>query len=277
MKKILIPTDGSVLADYAYDLAHDIANRTAAYIDILSVIPVPANTFVDTGGNLPHMIGEDYGRLFQQKEAASDRLSAWAASKTDIQNIEITIGRLEDEIVKYVDDNQVDLIVMGTAGASGLQELLIGSNAERIVRNSPVPVLTLKSDRSRLMVKDMLLIGDFDYPAKQNLDIIKELQRAYKGTIHLLRVNTQEDLVPSRTIKEKMQSYIDLNELEGVEMHIYCDQTIEKGILHFTEDHKIDLMMIGTYQRGELSRLLNASLSEKIVNHIEQPILTFQV
>ena len=277
MKKILIPTDGSQLGDYAYNLAHDIANRTAAEIIILSIVPAPPNTFFSPDGELKQDEGEDFSDLFQYRDDLQKVMENWSKEKPDISQVEVKIGRVDEDIVQCVKDHGIDLVVMGTTGAYGVKEFIQGSHAVKIVRNSPAPVLTLKCDRSNMTVKDLLLAGDFEKPERLDLTVVKELQKAYRANLHLLSVNTPGNFFTTRAIEEQMKQFVDINELEEVNMHVYCAETVEEGLVHFSEDTGIDFLMMGTHQRKGLGRLFKKSISESVVNHIWQPVLTFHV
>lgn len=277
MNNILLPTDGSILADFAYDLAHDIANRTASYIDVLAIVPAPSDAIFDRLGKLTADEGEDHRQLREQQKVIKERLTTWVQDKPDVRSVTVKIGRIEEDIVRYATEKDIDLIIMGTEGSHGLKELFIGSHTEHVVRSSPVPVLSLKSDRSKVFVKNLLLIGDFENIQQPNLTMIKELQRSFKARVHLLRINTPKSFLSTRKAMTNMQDFVAINGLDNVQTHIYCDESIEDGIVNFSQDNEMDVLMIGTHQRKGIDRLLTPSISEGVVNHIQQPILTFQL
>jgi nucleotide-binding universal stress UspA family protein len=277
MKKILIPTDVSELGNYAYEMAHQIAGKTGAVIEVLAIVPAPAEAYFDLEGNLKNDQGEDFTAFIQQQEILEQQLKKWVANKADIQSVKVKIGRVDEDIVHYAKKNQIDLIVMGTAGASGINEILRGSHAAHAVNRAQAPVLSVKCDRSDMLIKDILLVGDFEKIEVLNLKVIKDLRDAFGAKLHLLRVNTSTQFETNQKVMLNMQKFAELNELEQVEFHLYCDESVEQGIVHFSSDNRIDFVAIGTHQRTGLSRLFKHSISEDIVNHVWQPILTFPV
>lgn len=277
MNKILLPTDLSPLADFAYALAHKIAGYMHAEIEVISIIPAPAEALFDNEGNLKEDEGEDFSQWRKEKEELEHKIRDWAADKEDIKSIYMKIGRVDEDIVRYAHERNTDLIVMGTSGADGMEELLRGSHAQHIIRKASVPVLTLKCDRSDLILRDMLLVSDFKSDEKLDLGIIKDLQSVFGTRINLLKVNTSRDFETNRDVMQRMMHFATVNDLHNVQYHVYCDQTVEKGIANFSSDSGIDFVCIGTHQRSDISRMFNHSISEELVNHIFQPVLTFPV
>ncbi len=277
MKKILIPTDFSDLGDYAYDLANKISASTNAEIHILSVVPATPDVLFDKDGNAIDDVGIDLSKLKGEEKAATEKLLKWWKGKENIKIGKVKIGLVEDDILRYVKENEIDLIVMGTTGSHGLDEFLRGSHAGHISMQAPVPVLSLKCDRSEMEVKDLLFVCDFHEPEKLDLSMLKTLQDVFDAKLNFLKINTKHDFDSQRKIVSKMKEFADLNDMGDVYFHVYCDDNVEQGIVNFCEDTGIDFVTIGTHQRGELSRLFKKSISNQIVKHIWQPVLTFPI
>lgn len=277
MKKILIPTDGSALADYAYDIAHRIAKKTGAEIYALSVVTAPSGVLFDHDGNMKTDGAEDLSALVSQQKEAQSALEKWVLNKPDVKIAKAKIGHINQNILQYIKEEAVDLVVMGTTGASGLEEWIHGSHAEVIVRNAPVPVLSLKCDRSGDPIKDIVLLSDFRRKKEMDLTSVKILQKVFDANLHLLKVNTLQDFESHHQVESDMKEFTKLQQLGNVKFHVYCDDTIEKGILNFSTDTGMDFIAIGTNQRKGFSRLFKQSISEGLVNHLWQPILTFPI
>jgi nucleotide-binding universal stress UspA family protein len=184
---------------------------------------------------------------------------------------------VDEDILRYANNKHVDLIVMGTEGAAGFKETFMGSHAGYLVGHSSVPVLTLKCDRSDLDFKDILLVSDFEKVEEVDLGVVKNLQAAFDAKIHLLRVNTAGHFKAHSTIREHMVEFAELNDLQNVEFHIYGDDTVEKGIVHFSDENGISFVALGTHQRKGFGRLFKHSVSKDLVNHIYQPVLVFPI
>ena len=143
MKKILVPTDFSEYAYYALKVAAQIAKKNNGEIILLHMLELPhqAGDAIGSGHDIPEIM------LF--KNAAMKRLE-------DLMDDECLDGLKVSQVIQFElafdgimnisKKNEVDLIVMGSHGASGFKEMFIGSNAEKVVRNSDVPVLIIKKD-----------------------------------------------------------------------------------------------------------------------------------
>lgn len=276
MKKLLVLTDFTELSDFALQLAVRIAGKTDAELQVLHVVDVPGDAVFTKNGELHNSNDFNIESYQSEKKFAERNIQKWldlyAASASGV----VLYGQVVDTSLKYVEEAGIDLVVMGTREIHGLKEMITGSTAERLVRSAPVPVLSLKCDRSGMEIKDILLACDFEAAREEDLSAIKTLQKAFGATIHLLRVNTPRQFISTREAEDQMQAYAKLNELEEVKYHAYCDHSVEEGIHNFCVDHGIDFIAMGNHGRKGLSHLLKKSVSEDMVNHVFQPILTYR-
>jgi nucleotide-binding universal stress UspA family protein len=275
MKKILLPVDGSQLGDFAYQMAKKIAEKTKASITVLSIVPAPADAFFDADGRIKDDEGEDLSSFIKAKESLEIQIQNWVADKPFIHDAIVKIGRVNKDIVHLANTGGFDMVVMGTSGAHGLDEWLRNSHTAKVVRDSIVPVLSLKCDRSELKIKDILLVGDFEGDENLELQAVKKICKAFDAKIHLLKINTARHFQSQRQIMPKMEAFAQRHDLSNFEIHIYNDESVEKGIMHFSEDSGIDFVVMGHHQQKGLSRLFRHDISEDVVNHLWQPIMTF--
>ncbi len=147
-KTILVPHDFSSSANHAVAIARDEAKAHGAKLILLHVIDLPTAIKPETV-IVPDETGapinvKDYA-IRQAEEHLAD-LAARIGKDGVTASTFIRMGKPEDEIVKFATENNVDLIAMGTHGRTGLAHMLVGSVAERVVRTSKCPVLTIRSD-----------------------------------------------------------------------------------------------------------------------------------
>ncbi len=150
LKKILLPTDGSETARRATDLAIDLAMREKAELHILTDIesvPKTAN---------PGLMKD----LIEKKRSDARELVQDIAAKAEEQGLKTQtsvpgMSTPSVAILEYCEDHDIDLIVMGTHGRSGLNRLLMGSTTERVLRSSSVPVLVVpKTENGKETAKE---------------------------------------------------------------------------------------------------------------------------
>ena len=133
---ILVPTDGSEAVDDAVERALDLARQYGATIHALYVVQ-PVYT-VDGG----------FDRIYDALEATGEAATRDVADRAEAAGVdavtEVSLGSPHREILDYAAENDVDLIVMGTHGRTGLDRYLLGSVTEKVVRLADVPVLTVR-------------------------------------------------------------------------------------------------------------------------------------
>lgn len=147
-KTILVPHDFSSPANHAVAIARDEAKLHGAQLLLLHVIDLPGQLKPDTV-IVPDATGapinlKDYA-VAQAEQHLGDLATRIGKDGVTAKTF-IRIGKPEDEIVKFAAEHGVDLIAMGTHGRTGLAHMLVGSVAERVVRASTVPVLTIRSE-----------------------------------------------------------------------------------------------------------------------------------
>lgn len=141
-KNILYATDFSESSDYAFQYAFSLASRYDARLVLVHVINEPVDL---RGFYVPHISFEKLEEEIQQ--GAQKMMEKFCRTHLDdFKNYETFIlpGIPYDEIIKKADEQQSDLIVMGTHGRTGLDHVLFGSTAEKVVRKSNVPVMTIR-------------------------------------------------------------------------------------------------------------------------------------
>ena len=147
MKRILIPTDFSDHAEYALKVAAQIAKKNNGEIFLLHMLELPhqAGDSLSSGHNIPELM------FFKNKaiETLEELMDADYLKGIEVSEI-VTFEKTFEGIINITKKNDIDLVVMGSHGASGFQELFIGSNTEKVVRFSDIPVLVVKKEMNNL-------------------------------------------------------------------------------------------------------------------------------
>lgn len=274
MKKILVPTDFSDQAFNALKAAAGIARKSNAEIVLLHIIDLPqeAMDMIQPGYDLPEIM------FFKQH--AESRLTEIALS-TELNGLTVSqilkLGRTFNEVTIVAKDNNIDLIVMGSHGASGFKELFIGSNTEKVIRTSEIPVLAIKGDQSEIKFDKVVVANDFTEEVKPSFEKIIHFLKSNGGTPHFLMVNTPNNFKPTHVAEQMAHDFLKQFNLDHYEFSIYNDLDIEKGILNFAERINADLIAMGTHGRKGFARFLNGSISEDLMNHSPRSIITFKI
>ena len=276
MKRILVPTDFSKEAGYALEAAVDLATRTDAQIQLLHVVEgfVPGSFATQGGG--PDDFSEE---VFMKKLLEKGKIDlAKLVIDHKLENINIItniqVGNPFHHIARDILDNEADLVIMGSRGTAGYEEVLVGSNTERVVRHSKCPVITVKNPVDFNQVTDIVFAANF-IEAEDNVAAeLKTLQNLLDAKLHLVKVDTPGNFENSRTIKKRIHSFVQKHGLENYTMEIYNESTEEDGIIYFSEDIDADMIALATHGRTGLKHLLSGSIAEDVVNHAQRPVWT---
>lgn len=274
MKRILVPTDFSEHAENALKAAAIIAKKNKCEIFLLHLLELP-NQMSDamTGGSsIPEVM------LFIKK--ANETLQK-TKEQTFLNGISVhtfvQFERAFDGILSFNEKNKIDLIVMGSHGTSGIEEILIGSNTEKVVRLSEVPVLVIKKDVGELQFKNVVFASDFSTEIKKPFKKMVEFVKIFDANLFLVMICTPNSFKTTLTAKKTMKEFIKNYDIKNYSLHIFNDANIENGITNFSKTIDADLIGLCTHGRTGLAHFFNGSISEDLVNHTTKPVITFKI
>jgi nucleotide-binding universal stress UspA family protein len=286
MKKILVPTDFSEQAGYAMDLACQMARTANIELVALHVLDHTGLFDFSTGSSAYPLMGNPAGLDLDQKFLASLYSNAEEKCAKFLKPYEkeglkiskkIKIGSAFHYITEEIDDNNTDLVIIGSKGSSGFEEVLIGSNTEKVVRHSNCPVLTVKSKMNIQDVDNIVFATNFKAEDSHVAEELKKLQEIFKAKLHLVRVNTPNSFETNRKIMAQADDFIKENNISNYTINIYSDKVEEDGIIFFAQDIDADLIALATHGRSGLLHLLSGSIAEDVVNHAKRPVWTFRL
>jgi len=271
MKKILVPCDFSDTALQAFRYACEIATVSKGEIYLLNIIELPS---IHTSLFVP---AQAYESVFLKgiklkAHRNFEKMKAKWAGKVKV-HLSLEQGSVTTTIKKFVDRKRIDLIVMGTHGSSGIKEYAVGSNTEKIVRASKVPVIAIKKSVSISSIKNLILPIKIE-ASKKLTTSVKALQSLLKAQLHLLYVNTPSNFIPDRHTEPKLIEFARQHELKNCSIHIYNDIDEEEGIINFSAKFKNKMIAMATHGRTGINHLMTGSITEDVVNHIDCPIWT---
>ena len=274
MKRILVPTDFSQHAENALKVAAQIAKKNDSEIIILHMIELPhqMNDAIMGGASIPETM------LFMKK--ANEMLDE-VSNRPYLDGIPITeIVKMDKPIhgISQVSrDYETDLIVMGSHGLSGIQELLIGSTTEKVVRNSEIPVLVIKKEISNFNATNIVFASDFTSETKKPFEKFLKFTQSFESKIHLVTICTPNSFKPTYIIEKTMNDFVFEFNLTNYSTHIYNDNNIEKGIINFSNSINADIIGMCTHGRTGFAHFFNGSISEGLANHAIRPVITFKI
>ena len=279
MKKILVPTDFSKPAMIAAEVAADIAKKANAELTLLHVVEEAVGNSLNVEGQVT-ADGRWEERLFTMKliEKAKKQLTKLVEDPR-FEGVrvkqELRIGSPYHGMNTIITERKVDLVVMGTAGHSELEQMIIGSNTEKIVRRSHCPVLTMHSKPASKEFKNIVYATSMDKDEEVFSRIVRATQKLYDATIHLVRINTPGNFQRDVVVKKYMQDFAKKLQLKNFTLNVFNDVSEEEGIIYFADSIDADLVAMATHGRTGFAHVLAGSIAEDVVSHSKRPVLTF--
>lgn len=274
MKRILVPTDFSSHAEYALKVAAQLARQNNSEIILLHMLELP------TQGSDALGSGSDIPEIMFFKNKAISRLESLMDADY-LQGITISeavqFEKAFEGIITVSKKNNVDFIVMGSHGASGFREMFIGSNTEKVVRLSDVPVLVIKNEIPLFATENFVFASDFSAEIKKPFRQLLDLARVFNSHLNLVMINTPNSFKATNVAEQIMTDFLQDCDYPNYSTHIYNDVNVEKGILNFANSVDADLIGMCTHGRTGFAHFFNGSISEDLVNHAVRPVVTFKI
>jgi len=277
MKSLIVPVDFSKQAKYALDLAVQIARKENYKVDVLHVVEFPVGSMIDpVGVAVPPVYDKEF--LDTLKKNANKRLENFLEDYSE-ENIEtvVEIGNPYEGISEKLGTDDYELIVMGTKGASGFKEFLIGSNTEKVVRTAECPVIAVRDKTNIRTIKNIVFATLGTEVAEDLMLHLKQLQYTFEATIHLVRINTPNNFASDREVKPLLQKLAERHMLKDFTVNVFSDADEEKGIIHFADIKNAEMIAMGTHARKGLDHFLIGSVAEDVVNHAHKLIWTYHI
>jgi nucleotide-binding universal stress UspA family protein len=280
MKRILVPTDFSKPAQIAVEVAGDIAKRSNSELVLLHVIEEASGGSFNIEGQVSSTTENWEDKIFTMRliDRGKKQL-AKLAEDTRLAGIkvaqELRLGTPFHGMRTIITEQKVDLVVMGTAGHSKLEEMIIGSNTEKVIRHSNCPVLTVHKKPIRTEFKNIVYATSMGKDEEVFSRIVRKTQQLYDATVHLVRINTPGNFQRDAIVKKYMQDFAKKLQLKNFTMNVFNDLTEEEGIIYFADSINADMIAMATHGRTGFAHVLAGSIAEDVVSHSKRPVLTF--
>lgn len=279
MKKILVPTDFSKPAQIAIDVAADIAKKANSQLILLHVVEEASGTSFNITGEVDVSSGWEDKMFTMKLIERSKKQMAKAVEGLKDAGIrvkqELRVGTAFHGMRDIITEQKVDLVVMGTAGHAKLEEMIIGTNTEKVVRHSKCPVLTVHKKPVTTDFKNIVYATSMSKDEEVFSRIVRNTQQLYDSTVHLVRINTPGNFQRDAVVKKYMQDFAKKLQLKNFTINIFNDLTEEEGIIYFADSIDADLVAMATHGRTGFAHVLAGSIAEDVVSHSKRPVLTF--
>lgn len=277
MKKIIVPIDFSEYSEYALEAGAILARKFESELIVLHMLEL-SNAILTAGSDALSEEAVFYLKLAEQK---FDNF----LDKPYLEDIKVTAivkhFKVWNEVNDVANEHNANLVIMGSHGASGIKEVLVGSNTEKVVRHSDIPVLVIKHNPILFDFENGVFASDFSDESVASYLKAKSTFNKLGAKLHLVYVNSPDgNFRSSSEIDKRVADFLkkadgNLDNLDNVS--VVSDYTIEKGILNFANVIGADLIAVATHGRKGLAHFFEGSVSEDIANHSTLPVMTFKI
>ncbi len=278
MKKILVPIDFSKYSEYALKVAAKIAKQQDAEIIVLHMLGL-------SEAILTKNEDQEVTEAMYYMKLAEKRFTSFLDKKY-LKGVKITTTVQNYKIFTEINDvakqNEVDLIVMGSHGSSGFSGIFVGSNTEKVVRTSDMPVLVVKTPWDNFKIKEVVFACDFKMENLRPYHNAIKLFESFGANVHLLYVNLPDERFRSTNeLEDRVKEFLFKANAGDIAMHdkviYYSDYSVESGVFNYSKSINADLIAMPTHGRRGLAHFFNGSIGEDIANHANKPVITFKI
>ncbi len=273
MENIVVPVDFSTQSEYAFKVAASIAKKHKATLYALHMLELnEALISSNEGAQMQHTVF--LIRL------AEKRLKEFL-DKPYLEGVKIIPiikhFKVFSEISTVAKENKADLIVMGSHGSEGLKEIFVGSNTQKVVRHSDIPVLVIKDDTEDFEPQQMVFACDLKEENIHAFQRAKYIAEIFAVELRFVYVNTPGDaFLSTKEIQEKIVAFCDTVGFDLL-VAIYNDYSVESGVINFAMESHADIIGIPTHGRKAISHFFLGSIGEDVANHSTLPVVTFKI
>jgi nucleotide-binding universal stress UspA family protein len=291
-QKMLVLLDGSELAEVVFKYAQEVSGRMGMRAELLHVCsPKESDQLPMRKAYMEHMAAV----LCRKAEEIGRKYDAQSVDQCVQATGHVVVGYPAEEILKYADENDIDLVMMSTHGSSGEKGWDLGGVANKVVHASKVPVWLVPTELREEIVADTLPGGRSlvvplsgsklsEAAIAHAVGLIK--QRGAEGEIVLLYVMGEPGIVVTRAA-------LDDRDAEHKAMEAYLETTAEaireqgvpvrtemlmgeaaESIIDYLRDHPAQLLAMATRGHGTLSRMIFGSVTESVLHLVKKtPLL----
>lgn len=274
MKKIIFPTDFSPVADHAWPFAVQVARRTGAEIILTHVYNLVVHADMMTPGDVLASIQEEVSaQLDQRLQKLRKELHLDAGPDIELR-AELRLGFPADAIKQLAENEDADLIIMGTHGAGNQLDTWFGSVATRVIDHAPVPVMVIPGEAAASDLVEWVYGASLQNEDAKGLSFLRELVAALSGRLTVLHLTEVEAPLPVGAREPSWAGeYRELEGLPSVAVQVLPSTTPIEGLQTYLDTYAVDALAMVRHERGFLGRVFQPSVTRKLVLAATKPLL----
>lgn len=276
MKKVLVPIDFSACSNNAINFALQSEKLFPMEIILLHAFEMKGNVYTDYMGlNMEFnqsLLDEIYTRLSLLKKSIEEA--------EDIQvKTQIITEPLNEAIQKAITVHNIDMLIMGTLGASGFKEKLLGTKTSLVIGHTRVPVMVIPYEYTWTKPKKILLATNHFEKGPAILDSLFELADMYRAQIHVA-VFSDEDSDNVSTLLEHSRNAAHYEEMLRKKYHVPAltvthlyGKDFEETLQNHISKSGINILAMVPYKKNLIDRLFHPSMTKRMSYHTSVPLL----
>jgi nucleotide-binding universal stress UspA family protein len=259
---ILIPTDFSKNSLNAFEYAiESFPTANFTFLHCVNIRQAGSTMVVDVNSEIKSIKQVQLDNLIEQMMSKYPRVSF---------NSKVEIGLFTQTINEEVEKSKIDLVFIGTKGVSGIEEVLIGSNASDAVRNVLVPLIVVPENVIIQKPNTIFLASDFTTESYENeRKIIDKIRAYFDARLDLLHIQNKNDKIDG-------MSYSKIIESKEIDVYVEKSEDIEAEILNFAHTNNYDMIIVVPKDRGLIMNLFHRSITKKMSMHSDLPLFIWK-
>ena len=277
IKRILVPVDFSDASYNAVNNALHLVKLLQAEIYLICVTGNSTNHFskwIENQNEEHTLIDVDNAIIRKMNEMKKD-----IELKHGIMaHIHISTGYVYTEIVNFANAKQIDMIMMGTQGVTGMSEVIDGSNTQRVVTQSKVPVLSIQETCVAPQFKNILIPIDNSLHSREKVNMALYFGTLFNASMHIIGLLDSYDSQDIELFHIKIRSVEEIIDASGLmrTTTLVHAKHIAQAALDYGIENNCDLIVINTGHESEVNGFLLGAFAQHIVNHSSIPILSIK-
>lgn len=274
MKKILVPIDFSEVSKSAAKFAIELAELQGSEVVFLNSAYL--DYFHDyqyaTYSNIKTLMLDVYNAMEEKMQTFIGQFQTGITLSGKVSQ-----ANLLTAIKEEIEERSIDLVVIGTRGSSGLEEVFIGSNTERVVRNVACPVISLPGSKSVGDIKKILVPVDLREIRESFLETIAAMQQLFHCELEFLWVKTPHNIENEEVVGKELSKLFEKKGITDFQFFVTNNVFPSDGILIEAHESNADMIAMATHARRGIAHWLSGSMTEDTVNHADMPVWSFRI
>ena len=281
MKKILVPTDLSEIAERGLRLAVEIAKRIDAQIYLMNFINHPFGRTFSAMGEVNSKVDVEEQRFNLELIRANKEklllLGQKYANGVTI-NTEIVDSNLKEGVDAYLKMHSIDLVVMGTSGEENLKEQFTGNHTEQVISMVSCPVISIRDNFDITRFNNMVLAVDIMLHSKiePGIEVIKEFAESFDSTIHLVHVS-DTTVRMEKNLEKYFTEIAAMHKLKKYKVVILTGDNEAEKVNEYARTINAGMLAVLKNNNDRIWKIFTDHFSDQVVKEVGQPVLTYNL